>query len=802
MVSLRRVFTLAVLAAFFTGASSSGDVKELSKSDKRWLEQEVAALITEDEARIFKELPSKEDRELFKEIFWARRDTDLMTPLNEAQEEFEKRLKITNRRFRERGRKGSLTDSGKVFLLLGDPGQTDRNNRGMQGSSPAASPESSPVLSSLQQPLDNLVQTMTWTYEPNPDLGIPDGLAVQFETQFGFGFKLTRSEVVDESLERVKNSYVVHPDIGYERDDMGHLRKLPPRLDPRSPAKRALREIMENKVENTDIPFGTEMAFFRSSEGSYIPVLIQIDPDPLTWEKDVSDVTLFGTVETADGHPVRHFEEPVRLTRRKDGRAVLEMPIELQPGNYTFILGVLDHRSSKVGTRRIPVFVPSFHREGLSMSSVLLYNERRQVEDPPGTLGHAFQFGQTQLTPSQGNTFRPTDDLGVLFFIYGYGLDEQGQPNLTSDYVLFKGGEKQRQIGQHSPQANPEQAVASIEIPLDGFEVGSYQVEIQVKDLVKNEVTTDRVEFVLEVESYSLGKYSDLVNSYRKGDFTLAANVVSSVPKESLRLATRSYKKTSPTEEELEAAALLHTEVAIATGRKMPFHLEVAKGYLDSIEDVASRRALMRRWLMAVSYHLRGSPLGWGALPLMKTALKLYPDDLELHMAVASVYEMAGWRSVNGMLEKAERLYRDVLATDPDNVEAHLRRGRVMHLEGNREEALRELKWCLEHTDDPGMELVAHILLGDIYCQLGNYPEAVRSYQSALEIDPRCHAAAMALSHAMHRAGDLAGSRDVIRRFLNQESSSSEPDGWVIYLSGSPKRLDSVLQELREVLAR
>ncbi len=125
---------MALLAAVLPGIPSSDAAEKLSKSDRRWLDQEVSALITEKETQIFTELNSQKDRKLFKELFWARRDPVLMTLQNEFKEEYGNRVRLANRYFnQQRGRKGSTTDMAKVFLLLGSPAQTERSRRSGPG---------------------------------------------------------------------------------------------------------------------------------------------------------------------------------------------------------------------------------------------------------------------------------------------------------------------------------------------------------------------------------------------------------------------------------------------------------------------------------------------------------------------------------------------------------------------------------------------------------------------------------------------------------------------------------------------
>jgi tetratricopeptide (TPR) repeat protein len=647
------------------------------------------------------------------------------------------------------------------------------------------------------------IQRTAWRYDPNPGTGVTSELKFAFDFQRNFGFRLVEPPEAEPILESLKANRIYHPEIDYRRDPQGQLMPLPARFDPESPAKETLRKMRDMKTEVAEVDFETEMAFYQATSGTYIPLLFEIPAEQLRWKRNGADVTVFGLIEAEDGRRVRHFEEHSTITRPQGGKAVVEMPVQLEPGSYTFNLGVMDLESKKIGTKRTPVFVPSFKQDELDRSSVLLYRESRRVGKPAGTLGHAFQFGQVKFTPAGGRAYRPKDNLGILFFVYGYGVGDDGQAKLTSDYTLYLDGEKQGEIPTQSLQVGSTQAFASVQIPMATFETGDYQVEIQITDHVTGKSLSDRFDFVLEPEPYAVGEYSELVESYRAGRFEEAARAIALVPRSSIKGTAKGYRKTLSDNEQLKAGALLHTEAAITTAKEVVFHLDEARKYLDRISDRSVRNDNLRRWFIAVARYLRSSPLGWGALSVVDEALELYPNDMEIQLAVGSVYESAGRRQIEGMLDRAEGLYRVVLEKRPDNVEAHLRLGRVLQLKGNWAEAIRELDWSLEHGDDHSIRFVTLMLMGDVYYQLGDLQNAVRSYRGALEIDPGCQVAAVALSHALHRLGEWAGSREVMSRFLDREESpSGGRDEWQRYVTGSVDQLYSVLQEMREEVLR
>jgi GWxTD domain-containing protein len=483
----------AVLAAFIIVFPSSNSETELSNSDQQWLEQEVASLITKEEVLIFKGLGSDDDRERFKELFWMRRDPDLVTLENELREEFERRVRTADHNFGRRGRRGATTDMGKVFLLLGRPARTDQTHQEGAGRIESSTPD--PLVPAL--PGSDGVRTVSWYYERDPERGIPDGFVVQLQSQSGWDSRLRPSEEVEEVLEQVRNSYVVNQGIDYSRDESGRLMEPPSRFDPNSPAKNVLRKMMEGNLESTDISFDLDVGLFRAADGSYVPMLFQIDPASLSWDDEIAAVTVFGLIESVEGRPVAYFEEPVKLTRPANGPSTFEMPLSLPVGHYTFNLGVLDDISHSAGTRRIPLFVPDFDSRGLVLSSVLLYKEKRFTAEGEGTPGQAFRFGDTHFEPVGRRPLAPDDNLGVFFFVYGYGLNSDGQPHLTAETIFFMDGEPRERIQGLPLHADASQAYADLEVPLADFEPGRYRIEIQVTDHVTHAVIGDRVDFVL-----------------------------------------------------------------------------------------------------------------------------------------------------------------------------------------------------------------------------------------------------------------------------------------------------------------
>jgi GWxTD domain-containing protein len=95
--------------------------------DERWAAGPIRFLLTRSEKITWERISEPVERAEFVTSFWQTRDPNPVTPENELQEEFEKRVAFADARFTEGEKSGSETDRGMVFVLLGPPnyaGQT------------------------------------------------------------------------------------------------------------------------------------------------------------------------------------------------------------------------------------------------------------------------------------------------------------------------------------------------------------------------------------------------------------------------------------------------------------------------------------------------------------------------------------------------------------------------------------------------------------------------------------------------------------------------------------------------------
>src|SRR6476661_1734838 len=103
--------------------------QELSKPYKKWLDEDVAYIITDEERAAFRQLSNDEERDNFIEAFWQRRDPTPDTEENEYKEEHYQRIAYANEHFAA-GVPGWRTDRGRIYIVFGKPDEIEDHPSG------------------------------------------------------------------------------------------------------------------------------------------------------------------------------------------------------------------------------------------------------------------------------------------------------------------------------------------------------------------------------------------------------------------------------------------------------------------------------------------------------------------------------------------------------------------------------------------------------------------------------------------------------------------------------------------------
>jgi GWxTD domain-containing protein len=113
-----------IAAAYKAFVPQAGNRDE--SASENWSQGPVRWLLTASESRAYQALADPLSRSEFIANFWKGRDVTPETAENEFREEFERRTAFADARFAQDEERGSLTDRGMVFVLLGPPSYSGR----------------------------------------------------------------------------------------------------------------------------------------------------------------------------------------------------------------------------------------------------------------------------------------------------------------------------------------------------------------------------------------------------------------------------------------------------------------------------------------------------------------------------------------------------------------------------------------------------------------------------------------------------------------------------------------------------
>jgi GWxTD domain-containing protein len=96
----------------------------------KWLQEDVAYIMTDQERAAFQKLQTDKERDQFIEQFWLRRDPTPGTAQNEFKEEHYRRIAYANFHFGFSGTPGWKADRGRIYIQFGPPDEKDEHPSG------------------------------------------------------------------------------------------------------------------------------------------------------------------------------------------------------------------------------------------------------------------------------------------------------------------------------------------------------------------------------------------------------------------------------------------------------------------------------------------------------------------------------------------------------------------------------------------------------------------------------------------------------------------------------------------------
>jgi GWxTD domain-containing protein len=508
---------------------------ELSKTYKKWLNEDVVWIITDEERAAFKQLSNDEERDNFIEAFWQRRDPTPDTEENEYKEEHYRRIAYANEHFAA-GIPGWKSDRGRIYIMYGPADEVDSHPSG--GTYERPMEEGGGETSTFpfedwryrylegigQEIIIEFVDTcmcgdfhMTLDRSEKDALKYTPNAGLTLYEQMGMANKTSR--FTGNGLEQLGAGPMSNQLQTKEFDRLETYAKLqaPP------PVKyKDLEEIVNTKLITNLMPFDVRTDFVKvTGDTVLVPITVQLKYRDITFaNKDGvqrGTVNIFMRVTTLTGRIVQTQEDPVQidvpaelLPRTAENSAVYWKALPLRPGRYKVEIAVKDVNGDRKGLWSRGIVVPEYSDDKLSTSSLIVADVMEPVPTKDVSTGQ-FVIGlnkvRPRVAPANGKPalFKRGRDQKVNFWmqVYNLGVDEKThKPSATFEYdvvdiatnkPVIQKMESTETMGNVGEQVTLQKSITSANL-----QPGVYRIDIKVNDNVSKQTIDPSATFAVE----------------------------------------------------------------------------------------------------------------------------------------------------------------------------------------------------------------------------------------------------------------------------------------------------------------
>jgi len=515
--------------------NEKGLKQELRGPYKKWLDEDVAWIITDEERQAFRQLSNDEERDQFIEAFWQRRDPTPDTEENEYKEEHYQRIAYANEHFAA-GIPGWKSDRGRIYIMYGKADEVESHPSGGTYERPmeegGGSTSTYPFEQWRYRYLEGIGQEviiefvdtcMCGDYHMTMDRSEKDALlytpnaGLTMYEQMGMASKASRFS--GGGLERLGTGPMTSNNATKQFDRLEQFAKLqaPP------PVKfKDLEEIVNTKIILNPMPFDVRSDFVKvTGDTVLVPVTIQMKNRDITFvNKDGvqrGTVNIFGRVTTLTGKIVQTFEDTVQvdvpaelLPRTAENASVYWKALPLRPGRYKFDIAVKDVNGDRKGVWSRGVIVPEFSDDKLATSTLIVADQMEPV--PTKTIGTgSFVIGAVKIRPRVASSngkpavFKKDRDQKLNFWmqVYNLGVDEKThKPSATFEYAItnvatnksvIQKMESTDTMGNVGDQVTLQKTIAAANL-----QPGIYKIEIKVNDNISKQTVDPSAVFAVE----------------------------------------------------------------------------------------------------------------------------------------------------------------------------------------------------------------------------------------------------------------------------------------------------------------
>jgi GWxTD domain-containing protein len=507
---------------------------ELSKTYRKWLDEDVRWIITDQEKSAFMQLSNDEERDQFIEAFWQRRDPTPDTEENEFKEEHYRRIAYANEHYAA-GIPGWKTDRGRMYIVFG----------------PADEIDSHPSGGTYERPMEegggetSTYPFETWRYRYIE--GIGQEVMIEFvDTCMCGDYHMTLDRSEKDALKYTPNAgLTLYEQMGManksSRFTNGGLEQLGAgpfnqdmqskqfdRLDQFAKLQAApavkfkdLEEVVSHKISVNLMPFDVRADFVRvTGDTVLVPVTIQIKNRDITFQNkegiEVGTVNIFGRVTTLTGKIVQTFEDTVRvdvpvelLPKTAENSSVYwkALPLRMSQNRYRLNIVVKDVNGDRTGSWERAIVIPDFSEDKLSSSTLIIADQMEPVATKNVGTGN-FVIGTTKVRPRVASSdgkpilFKRNQKLNFWMQVYNLSVDEKThKPSATIEYNVTDASNKAviHTVESTDTMGNVgDQVTLQKTLSAANLQPGLYKIEIKVNDNLSKQTVGPTATFAVE----------------------------------------------------------------------------------------------------------------------------------------------------------------------------------------------------------------------------------------------------------------------------------------------------------------
>ena len=503
--------------------------KELATPYKKWLEEEVPYIITDEERSAFLQLQTNEEREQFIEGFWQRRDPTPDTVENEFKEEHYRRIAYANERFSS-GIPGWRTDRGRIYIMWGPPDNIESHSAGSTYDRPMTEGGGQTTVYGFDDwnyhymegigeniTIEFVDPTGTGEYHITMDPGEKDAMAhvpgggPSLLESMGLSTQAQRFTQTNGSTAPLGSAQINGGGGLESQDEFTRLEQFAKVQAPPPVKFKDLEEVVSSRILRNQISFDYRFDFMRiTGDTILVPVTVQIQNKQMTFRDhdgvQSASLNLFGRISSMTGRVIQTFEDVIQrdfpdslLEASLKGFSIYQKAIPLRPGLYKMDLVIKDVNSGNVGVINTRLAVSPIPDDKLEASSLILADQMEPVSSKDVGVGQ-FVLGSTKVRPKLDAEFHTDQALDIYLQFYNLKVDDKTHKNSVSlDFKITQNG----QVVSHEVktgeelQQNGEQITVQQTIQPKTLAPGKYKIDIQATDQVANQTVTRSAEFTV-----------------------------------------------------------------------------------------------------------------------------------------------------------------------------------------------------------------------------------------------------------------------------------------------------------------